>query len=54
MACGRRSQRGFRLRLGFPINVASHLEVEGKHQMIREASRTKLPLLWHFVFLEMA
>lgn len=31
----RRNQRGFRLILGFPINVASRFEVEGKHKMIR-------------------
>lgn len=31
----RRNQYGFRLSLGFPINVASHLEVEAKNKMIR-------------------
>ena len=31
----RRNQNGFRLNLGFPINVASDLEVEGKDKTIR-------------------
>lgn len=51
----RRNQNSFRLNLGFPINVAPDLEVEGKDKTIRVkqsiSNRGKRPV-WSSIFCE--
>lgn len=57
MGCGglRRNQNSFRLNLGFPINVASELEVVGKDKKLRVkqsiSNGGKRPV-WSFIFCE--